>query len=75
MQSQTFVRLLETAKETFISAFVNAPGAPIQKVINGLSEFVKGGGLSKAVDMIRNVGGIIGNFVADAVTNPTRICN
>lgn len=68
--SQTFVRLLETAKETFISAFVNAPGAPIQKVINGLSEFVKGGGLSKAVDMIRNVGGIIGNFVADAVTNP-----
>ena len=70
-QSQLFVRLLETAKETFISAFVNAPGAPIQKVINGLSEFVKGGGLSKAVDMIRNVGGIIGDFVADAVTNPT----
>ena len=69
--SQTFTRLLETAKETFISAFVNAPGAPIQKVINGLSEFVKGGGLSKAVDMIRNVGGIIGDFVADAVTNPT----
>jgi hypothetical protein len=69
--SQTFTRLLETAKETFISAFVNAPGAPIQKVIDGLSKFVKGGGLANAVDMIRKVGGVIGDFVADAVENPT----
>ena len=70
--AQLFSRILETAKETLMSAFVgDGKDGPLQKVITALSNFVKGDGLKNAIDMIRKVGGVIGDFVADAVKNPT----
>ncbi len=73
-KAQLFQRLLETAKETFMSAFVgtekDGKGGPLQNVIDGLNDFIKGDGLSKAVALIRNVGGFVGKMVSYAVENP-----